>query len=223
MDKNSGWKIFQSSYKQELSTSDSVKSFELLGDGACTHRPAEDEGHNELAIGTVRVCESEGAAAQYGAGSIAEGTWAGGGHVALVLLEADAEERATGSRARNRTVGTSFRPTACTRRQFAPVVGDLQDLKLEEARPACALQQETQKEVTLTSYPNLLYSMGIHCMSKEYNPRGRARRRKRNTVSGGITGSPVTRGHNTGTWSSRLRFERKAEDMLCIFVVAKSK
>jgi hypothetical protein len=39
-----------------------------------THRPAEDEGHDELAVGTVRVGEGEGAAAQYGARSVAEGT-----------------------------------------------------------------------------------------------------------------------------------------------------
>lgn len=102
-------------------------------------RPSEDEGHDELAVGSVRVGEREGAAAQHGTGSVAEGAGTGGGDVALVLLEADAEERAAGTRAGHGAVEPRLRPAARARRQLAPVVGDLQDLQLEEARPTCAL------------------------------------------------------------------------------------
>lgn len=68
-------------------------------------RPAENKGYNELAIGTVRVGEGERAAAQHGAGSVAERTGASGGDVTLIFLEADAEECAAGTRARHRAVG----------------------------------------------------------------------------------------------------------------------
>lgn len=101
-----------------------------------TYRPAENKGYNELAIGTVRVGEGERAAAQHGAGSVAERTGASGGDVTLIFLEADAEECAAGTRARHRAVGPSFRSTARTRRQLATVVGDFQDLQLEETRSA---------------------------------------------------------------------------------------
>lgn len=106
-----------------------------------THRPAENEGNNELAIGTVRVGEGERAAAQHGAGCVAERTGSSWGDVTLIFLEADAEECAAGTRTRHRTVRPSFRSTASTRRQLAPVVSDFQDLQLEETRSAWTLQQ----------------------------------------------------------------------------------
>lgn len=106
-----------------------------------THRPAENEGNNELAIGTVRVGEGERAAAQHGAGCVAERAGSSGGDVTLIFLEADAEECAAGTRTRHRTVRPSFRSTASTRRQLAPVVSDFQDLQLEETRSAWTLQK----------------------------------------------------------------------------------
>ena len=112
-----------------------------MGNSLGTYRPAENKGYDELAIGTIRVGEGERATAQHGAGSVAERTGASGSDVTLIFLEADVEKCTARTRARHRAVESIFRPAARTRRQLAPVVGDFQDLQLEETRSARALQQ----------------------------------------------------------------------------------
>lgn len=107
-----------------------------------THSPAEGEGQDKLAVGAVGVGEGEGVAAQHGAAGVAEAARARGRHVALVLLETDAEERVTRHQgARHGGVGPRHPPAALPARQLPPVVSYLQDLQFEKSRPVNALEK----------------------------------------------------------------------------------
>lgn len=114
-----------------------------------THRPSEGEGDDQLALlrlvglGVRLVLglgEREGRAAEHGRGGVAERAGPGGRDVVLVLLEAEAEARVAGRRARGEAP-CAARPAP----HLEPRVVELQQLQLEEARAGCRLREEEKK------------------------------------------------------------------------------
>lgn len=118
-----------------------------------THRPSEGEGQHELA--PFWVGEGEGVLSEDDAGCVAEGAGSGAGDVALVLLQAEAEEGVAGRDATGGYGGTGAAAAALSGAEFAPGVRHLEHLELEEAGSIAELEERR-----LWKEHDLLYLFG---------------------------------------------------------------
>lgn len=102
---------------------------------------------DELAVGAVRVGQSEGVSAQHRTAGVAEATESRARHIALVLFQTEPEECVTSRQRAVRAPHPSATPPA---HDLPPVVRYLQDLQLKETRPSNSLEH-TEQRVRLVS------------------------------------------------------------------------